>query len=193
MIHDLAVSLQATLRAHKCPITVVEGPERTKPTTYANERVVVEEPEDKSTRTAAPRSQSINPKRVLTAADPVRVTVYAKSPVKGALDFEHVTRARAVVDLVLVGLKEFVSTNKLAWQLPEYRRIRPADLEQSERSPGAAYQIDLAIERSVTDRDWNGAAAPEATIGASTIKHTDLIGPPGADPETNTETACGGD
>lgn len=192
MIHDLAVALQTSLRERRCPFPVVDGPERTKPNTYASERVVVEEPEDQSTRTTSPRSQSINPKRRLEAAVPVKITVYACAPAANALDFEHVRRASSVVDLVLVGVEEFVRSNKLGWSAPEFRRVRPADLEASEKSPGAAYEIKLSIARGVVDRMWNGDAKPEVTLGPGgvPIVHTDLIGAAGQDPDTNVETAC---
>lgn len=164
MIFALAKSVATKLRARNCPIPVIlDVPEKTKSTGYYPERIVIEH-DAGGDSFAGPFSQHKNPKHGFVRNVAAKATIYARSP-KGSMTFEHRERAEAVLDLVLVALREAVSESKTFWTPKSGGFFVPGDLEGSDAFAGAAYELKFEIVRGVQTFDWAGDAQPEATLG----------------------------
>lgn len=165
MIHQIGRELEAKLLAKGCPFKVVDR-ETTKPTAWRNV-VVIEETGD----TYVPaRSQSSNPKRYLDCVTGAQLTVFAKSPKSGAIEFEHRRLARKVVDLSLVALRTIRAERfSGAITIGAGKFVPVEDLTGSEVLGGVAYVLPFTFERGVLDVTYAGAAADEFTIAAYTM------------------------
>lgn len=197
MIHELGVELQAALVALGCPLPVVDGPENTKSTTYARERIVLEH-DEKGDSFGPVRTQHRNPKSRMTRIMGVKATIYAKHPYAGALEFEHRRRANHALDLVLVALGNAAAARHNVYTPTAGRFITPEDLAGSERVQGAAYELTFTIDRAVEARTWAGAAGEEVTVIEGMITSTTKVSGNAADDDDNpynvpasAETACG--
>lgn len=180
MIHEIAVELQVSLLARGCPLPVVEGPENTKSTTYARERVVLEH--DDAGDTFGPvKSQHKNPKARMTRNMSCKATIYAKHPFAGALEFEHRRRAEHALDLLLVALGDVCSARRNVYTPTGGKFVVPEDLTGSERAQGAAYELKFVVDRSVLARTWAGAEGEEVTItDGFIVNSTSVTGVDGA-------------
>jgi hypothetical protein len=165
MIREVAVDLQANLRAKGCLVDVVVGPEATNTVTFGRERIVIEHGDSDSFQPAW--SQSVNPKRFMTRLIGAKGTIYSKSPKAGALVFEHRRRCEQILDMTLAALSRVhaVRNGKGAFLPSSGRFITPDDLAASERPGGAVYEFTFTIQRGVTDVTWTGDAQPEAEVG----------------------------
>lgn len=183
MIHEIGRELEAKLLAKGCPFKVVDR-ETTKPTAWRN-LVVIEETGDTY---VSPRSQSRNPKRYFDCVVGAKLTVFAKSPKSGALEFEHRRLARKVVDLSLVALRTIrAERNSGALTIGAGQFVPVEDLTGSEVLGGVAYALPFTIERGVEDLTYAGAAADEFILAAfATITTVD-----DTDDTTPAETASG--
>lgn len=189
MIHEIGVELQAKLRAVRCPLPVVDGPEPTQTATNARERIVIEH--DGDDRFGPARSQHVNPKQRMTRAIGAKITIFAKSPEPGARPYEHRRRAEHILDLVLVAMGEVAAERKNAWAPTGGRFVRAPDLEASERPGGAVYELDLTFDRAVLVQTWAGEIRPEAALGANSIRSRTNVSLATDDDPTAAKTACG--
>ncbi len=164
MLHELAGEMQAALIAKGCPFPVVDGPEPTKTASWSRERIVIEHDVDAF---GPPRSQHKNPKHRMTRQVGVKLTIYAKSPAVGALEFEHRRRAEHVLDLVLVALGDVCSMRKIGCALKNGSFVIPEDLTDSAAPCGAAYELSFAVDRGVPVLTWQGEKRPEATLAVN--------------------------
>lgn len=164
MIHDIGVALQFKLRERGCPIPVVDGPERTKPASFARERIVLEETQDTFGPPLVTRG---NPPRRFEAREGVKMTIYAQSPAAGALLFEHKDRAKQIRNMALVALDDVIrGALKCQWTQTGGTFVAPDDLKDSEQPPGAVYELTFAVARGVFEVTWTGDKAPEGTVTA---------------------------
>lgn len=196
MIHEIGLELQKQLRARGCPLEVVDGPERTKTTSWTKQRIVLEDDDGGADAFAPVRSQHINPKLRYTVNQACKLTIYAKSERSGAMLFEHRRVAKAARDMVLCALDLIASRRKNAWKAGGGRFITPVDLQESEQPGGAVYELKFTFERGVKDVTWAGRPTPEATLTA--LQNTTKVSRANAlddnDPLTipaDAETACG--
>jgi hypothetical protein len=187
MIHEIGVELQAKLKARGCPFQVEDGPEKTSPTTWGRERIVIAYDET-GDRFGWARSQRANPPHRATCSMGCKITIYAQHRSSGALPFEHTRRARAVVDQVVVALYEIASARKNACTITGGRFFTPADLQESEIERGAAYELKFTFDRGVYERTWANAIRPTTTVTDGLITGTDEITIAGF--EGTPETAC---
>lgn len=186
MIHELGIELGSALAAQGCPLKVVDGPEPTRSTTFARERIVIEH--DDGDAFAPVRSQHRNPKLRMVRNVAAKVTIYAQSPASGATDWEHRRRAEHVLDLVLVGLEKVILARKNGWVLKSGRFLVPADLQKSETAGGAAYELSFTVERGVFEKKWSGAV--RAQVSNIPITSTDEITLANGPENQTPETAC---
>lgn len=173
MIHEVAVNLGQQLAGRKCPIQVVDGPDRRKPTTFGRERIVVEHDPNGDgfgpTHIAGP-SKGIPPRNLITRHVGVKITIYAQNPNKGSAYWEHKRRAEHVLDMVLCALYVVAKVRKNF--LPVYksgRFVDPEDLQESETPGGAVYELYITYDRGVADRNWDGSADPTVTISPQMV------------------------
>lgn len=192
MIHEIRRELSAALSALGCPFPVVDGPEGTQTTTFGRERIVFERDETAGDSFVEPRSQKINPRLYKVRNIALKISIFAQSVAAGAASWEHQRRAEHVLHQVLVSLEEIASARKNGLKWGTGRFVRPKDLEASEVLKGAVYEIKLTFEQGIVRRTWAGAAAPEFTLGAGSMRSITKVSqgnnddvPPGA------ETACG--
>lgn len=185
MLHEIGVELGAALAAVGCPLKVIDGPEPTKTTTFARERIVVEH--DGGDGFGPTRSQRPNPKVRLVRTVGAKVTIHAQSPKPNALDWEHRRRAEHVLDLVLVALEKVIVARKNAFAFTGGRFVKSDDLAKSETAGGAVYELTFNVERAVHVQNFDGSIRTEVT--GIPISGTDLIttanGPDDQAPETN--------
>lgn len=186
MIHEIGVELGVALAAEGCPLKVVDGPEPTKTTTYARERIVIEH--DDGDSFGPVRSQRPNPKHRMNRNVAAKVTIYAQSAAPGALDWEHRRRAEHALDLVLVALEKVIVARKNGWTLKGGGFVQPEDLQKSECAGGVAYELKFTVERGVYEQKWNGDIRPQVT--GVTITGTDRITTKNGPSDQVPETAC---
>ena len=186
MIHEIMTEISTKLASKGCPIRVFDGPENTKTTTGARERVIVEHDEQGGDSFSAPLTQHKNPKMRMIRNIGVRITIYAQAANVGALDWEHRRRAEHLLDLVMVALYDTLKVRRNGFQIRKAGFTQSDDLAASEIIAGATYELTLSIERGVYDTTWAGDKRPEgtpATIGSKT--HVSIYhGPDDAMPET---------
>lgn len=198
MIREICVELQAELRAQGCPLSVVFGPERTAPTTYARERIVIEHDEGGDSFGPA-RATHKNPRVRMVRNVGAKLTIYVQSVASGAALFEHRRRAEHVLDLVLVALEKVIVVRKNGWTIKGGKFVVPADMAPSEEQSGAAYEFTFSFERAVMVQKWNGDVRQEHALGAGEIRSTTRVSAQGGvddDDDFTTvpagaETGCG--
>lgn len=202
MIHEVGRELATKLKALGVPHEVVTGPEPTTTTTFARERIVIEQTgRDKFTHA---RSQHKNPDVRFICLQACRITIYAQSPRSGAQLFEHRRRANAVRDLVMCALEEVALTRKNGIAFGDGGFITPTDLAATELAQGAVYELSFTFERGVGKRKFTtGEVNTVKTIGPGGVSITSttklsLQGAPDDDDDPHNipaaaETACGGE
>jgi hypothetical protein len=201
MIHEIGKELATALLARGAPFRVAD-PERTDPIGTARERVVLEEVDGGDTFGPVV-SQHRNPRCVMTCTIAARLRIFAQDTRAGATSPDHQRRARAVLDQVLVALKNIMQARKAPSWLPDRGGFAPiedaAGTLAGSRS-GALYELFFTVPRAVLDAPWTGtgelgAAAAEVEFGGAdgvVIGSTTGVllanGPDGA----TADTACGG-
>lgn len=165
MIHAIATELTAALAAQDCPLKVIDGPEPTKATTHARERIVIEENDDADDSFGPIRTPQKNPRARVLVKVPAKITIYAQAVGASTAQWEHRRRARRILDVVLVALDDVLRTRKQPYELGRGRFVPLADQEASSVPAGAVYELTLSIERNVFEKTWEGDKKPEATLG----------------------------
>jgi hypothetical protein len=159
MLHEIGRELEAFILAKGCPFRVRDR-EALKPTEWRNV-IVIEHDAD----TFGPaRSQSYNPRRHWTRNIGAKITIYAKSPQSGAVEFEHRRVAEQVLDQVLVALRHIAARRKIGLAIGAGKFATVAALESSDRQGGAVYELAVSFERGVAEVTWVGASAPTVTL-----------------------------
>lgn len=171
MIHEIGVELMAQLKAQGCPFPVVDGPERTDPSTWSNERIVIVRDEGGDSF-GPPPSQHVNPKMRMVRTIGVKATIYAQSPDPNATYFEHARRAEHALDLVLCALGYVAAIRKNVFTPTGGKFVQPDDLKTSEAPAGAVYELSFKFSRGVFDVTWTGAAQPTAVLTTGHITST---------------------
>jgi hypothetical protein len=172
VIHEVAVNLGQQLAGRKCPIPVLDGPDRRLPTTFGRERIIVEhDPNGDSfapTHIAGPRL-GVPPRNLLTRSIGVKITIYAQNPNKGSPYWEHKRRAELVLDMVLCALR---TVGQVRQNWPGFRSgkfVDTEDLKASETPGGAIYELFVTVDRGVADRNWDGSADPTVIISPQMV------------------------
>lgn len=197
MLFEIARELGDELAAHGCPLRVVYGPERAEPTTFGDERIVVERVLGGDTF-GPPIANHRNPRVTRTRLIGAKITIYVRSPLAGAAIQDHHRRADLVVDALLSALDVVVRVNrKSGYELNSGGFAVPADLEDSSTWGGAMYVIDdLKIQRAAESRAWPTLDEPEGAIAETVplpgITSRTVVRMAGADPSAPGETSCGG-
>lgn len=162
MIHEIGRELDALLKARKCPLGVIDGPEFDT-TTWGNDRIVIETAG--GDRIGPPKRVSHNPKRYATRGIGVQIRIFARVVREGAQPFEHRRKCDHVLDMVLVALKKISATRGDEFEIRSSDYYIPPDLSKSDNAGGCAYQLLLYWDRGVGDIDWQYNADEEGTIG----------------------------
>lgn len=186
MLHEIGVELGFALAAQGCPLKVIDGPEPTKTTTFARERIVLEH--DDGDSFGPTRSQHRNPKFRMVRSVAAKITIHAQSAADGATAWEHRRRAEHVLDLVLVALEKVVVARKNGWTPKGGGFVRADDLQKSEVAGGAVYELTFTVERGVYEQKWNGDVRPQ--VSGVTITGTDRITLANGPSDQTPETAC---
>jgi hypothetical protein len=197
MLYAISQELGAALREKNVPIPVVFGPEPATSITAAHERIVLEHPfNDKKDQTQAAKAVHHNPPMPLIRLQAARIRIFARAPVAGAQWHDHAERAEQVLDHVQAELDAIVRgrRNVITWGASGF--VELADESGSPVFAGAVYEQDIAIDRGVFRRTWQGGAADEVVIGkdvslATTVKASAEPGIAGTPPAT-AEVVSGG-
>jgi hypothetical protein len=164
MLHEIGVELAAQLAQRNAPFTVIDGPEIRGTATFARERVVIEHDEQDGDTVGNPHAVGKNPPMRFSRVMGAKIRIYAKSPSSGPIYWEHVRRAEAVLDLVLVGLYNIKSSRQNLLSIRSGKFFVPPDLAESETRGGAAYELAFGFDRAVTDHQWSGQIGLYTTI-----------------------------
>jgi len=169
MIHDVGADLLTQLQANACPFPVIDGPEFRPTTTFARERIVIEQDMNGGDSFTSRRQADTNPRTWLTRNTGVKLTIYAQCPNKGALYWEHIYRAEHVLDMVLVALSIIAKERKNLVVFKSGKFVLPADLKESETPGGAVYELLFTFDRGVADRTWTGAVLPTTVVSPAML------------------------
>lgn len=196
MLYAIARELETALRAQHVPIPVVFGPEPAESIGTGRERIVFEYAGQGADSIAPPKTQHPNPRMPLIRNQGARVRIFARANVSNATWHEHAERGEQILDHVLAELDAIVRRRKNAITYGSGGFIELLDAEGSLVWSGAVYELDVAIDRGVFRKTWEGDKRPEAVIGGaggvtltSTTKVSDDLGPAGT-PPLDAETAC---
>ena len=193
MIHEVGRELEAELRLKGAPFKVVDGPEPTKTTTWAGERIVIEHDDGGNDAFARPRTTSENPKRRYTRSASYKMTIYAQSPAPGAGVFEHRIRVENALDQVLCAMELIGARRHDHFEPKGGKLVTPPELVATETPNGAAYELKFTFDRGVRTATWAGAKRPEGVIAnvASTTKASLETGSTETGVPAGAETSCG--
>lgn len=195
MLYAIALELDAALKAQHVPFPVVFGPERAEDLYVGQDRIVVEHRGPGADSFDPTRATHPNPRMPLVRQQGARIRIYARSNLSGAGWHDHAELAEQVLDHVLAELDYIVRGRKNVMTLGAGGFVEPDDAKGSETPGGAVYELELAIDRGIFRRTWEGAKRPEATVGpggvtiTSTTKASNKLGPAGT-PPVDAETAC---
>ena len=173
MIHQMSVDVAADLQERKFPVTVVYGPERTLREAWHSALIVFERDREQGDTIDVVRGTQRNARRRYTRGVGVKVTVYAKSGVSGAMVHEHEREADAIVDGLVTQLDRWAVEGKAApLEWTESRFLTPEEVDESELGAGAVYRLRFRVGRGVDERDYEGSAQPTgaATSTANAIE-----------------------
>lgn len=192
MIHAIGKELEAKLRATGyLAATVVDGPERRKPNTFGQERIVIEYDEDGADQFASVHGLHKNPKHRATCKQACKLTIWAQAAQSGALEFEHKRRAAHIRDLAVVALNEIAHERKNLWTPASGHFVTPEDLKASEERTGAVYELKFTFDRGIAEQKWNGDFKPKGSVTkvTNTTQARLVPGPSDQIPEIG----CGGE
>lgn len=169
MLYAISQELGAALKAKGVPFHVTHafGNESTVSHTAAHERVVIVEPiGEKKDAIVPPIATRHNPMSPARCIDSATVRIFARSSLAGATGHDHADRARKVRAHVIAELDAIVRGRKnvLTWGAAGFVELE--DAHASSVWSGAVYEIDLAIDRSVSRVNWADEANEEVVIGA---------------------------
>ena len=203
MIREIAREVTAHLRARGVPLeVVVDESSNVGTNTFARERAVLAYAEGPaSDRFGEVRSQRSRDQQYFTAQNGYVLTIYAKSPVSGALPFEHQRRARKFLTQLLIAFTDVAVIRRNSWSPTAGGFVPTVDLEASEKPGGARYVLSFTFDQGIIPCTWNDELAPTVTFGAgpdgvsisSTTKvssaeaNADMTAPP-----LGATTSCGG-
>jgi hypothetical protein len=168
MIHEIGVELQAAIASRRCPFEVIDGPEFRDTSTFGRERIVIEYDGDDG-YVATHKAGGPRPITIYSRQQACKITIYAKSPSKGATYWEHQRRASKVLDFVLVGLYKVAKERKNLLEVKSGHFMLPDDFKGTETPGGAKYELKFTFDRGVADRLWDDTADPSTTLDATTV------------------------
>lgn len=196
MLYQIARELETALKAQHVPFPVVFGPQPSDDLYAGRERIVIDHRGPGGDSFGPPKSQHLNPKMPLIRQQGARIRIYARSPLSGAAWHDHAERAEQVLDHVLAELDAIVRHRKNTLTFGAGGFIEPEDAAGTETQAGAVYEFEVAIDRGVFRRTWEGDKRPEVTVGGtggisitSTTKASTKL-PPAGTPPVGAETAC---
>lgn len=165
MLYSISQEVSAALKAKGIPFPVVFGPEPTESVGTRNRIVfeyIIDEKRDSIT---APKSTHVNPPVPLNRLQTARIRIFARSGQSGARWHEHADLAERVLDHVVAELDQVVRGRKNSLSYGAAGFVSLLDEKGAKVLSGAAYELDVTIDRAVFRRNWAGEAADEVTIG----------------------------
>lgn len=180
MIYEMSKDIADTLHARKFPTVHRYGAQRIQ-RSYGDRIVLIERDIEQTDSFAPPVGSKPNPNRAGVRSLAGKVTIFAASALHGAMLGDHEKICEALVDALIVAIKEWgVASRAGDIPLPEMRYLTPKDREDAEAWPGVVYMIRFRVPRSVNAVDYAGQARP--TGSASGVSNEIDITQPGAPP-----------
>lgn len=196
MLYQIALELEAALKAQGVPFPVVFGPEPAKDLFAATDRIVFEHRGPGADSFEVTRATHPNPRSTYRRQQGAVIRIYARAGDSNATWHEHAELAEKVLDHVIAELDFIVRGRRNVLSLGAGGFIEPEDATGSSVPGGAVYELLLEIDRGIERRKWDGSARPTVTIGpppdvpiTSTTKVSATLGPAGT-PPVDAETAC---
>lgn len=165
MLYSIAQELEAALKAQGVPFSVIFGPEPTESVGTRNRIVFEHVLDEKRDSVTAPKSTHVNPPVPLNRLQAARIRIFARSAKPGARWCEHAELVEHVLDHVQAELDHLVRARKNSLTFGAGGFVTPLDEKGAKVLSGAAYELDVTIDRAVFRRNWAGEAADEVTIG----------------------------
>lgn len=175
MLAAITDQLRDKLSDRGVPYPVVYGPERMRQTPSTTSHITVMRDRAVGDVFAGPKSNAQNPNVIQSLQIGAKCRIYAHSTKSGANVWDHERLADAVLDQVVLALRDIVTPRKNFWTLKTARMVTPAEAGEPdlERWPGVIYELKFSVHRAVLDIDYAGESADEATMGGSGISAVD--------------------
>lgn len=175
MIYELARDVGLSLEARKFPVRVVYGPERTAREGY-DPVIVIERDRAGSDSLEPAHGFQRNPRKVMTRMRAVRATIYAASPLPGAMIQDHERECEKLVDALLVAIHEWQTAERAGvLAVTEARYMSASERNDVETWPGVVYVLRFRVPFAVQKLTYLGTPRPEAVLdGVSTNCHTSV-------------------
>lgn len=195
MLYQIALELEAALKAQKVPFPVFFGPQPADDIYAAQDRIVFEHRGPGADSFEVTRGTHPRPRSTYRRQQGAVIRIYARSGNANATWHEHAELAEQVLDHVVAELDFIVRGRRDVLTLGAGGFVEPDEAKGSETPGGAVYELSLDIDRGIERRTWAGEARPTVTVGPggpaikSTTKASDELGPAGT-PPVDAETAC---
>lgn len=165
MLGSLTDTLRARLRERGVPFDVEYGPERMRQTSLAKSHIVLERDRERGDVFKGPASNTRNPRIVETWGLGCVCRVYAQSTKNGARARDHEELCDEIVRQIVLSLREIVAANRLRWAITGsgYLSAESMDERGMEAWAGVVYELAFQVDRGISDTEYNGEKAAEAT------------------------------
>lgn len=183
MIHTIALSLAAKLKAKGVPFDVAYGPPPV-PSTVGATRVYVMRDYNADEALQPPRKRSDSPRQFAVRGTPAIVRIFAKATMGGAARHDHEALADKIADQVQTELHKAIRA------IPTIYAFTRAGLVEDETTDGWAgvvYEIRLTVDRGVADTLWVADSGATMTMTKDTAVTT--IAPTGPGEHSGLPTA----
>lgn len=176
MIHEVFVLLRTSLKAKGVPCDIIYGPPQV-PLKVGDTRIEFFRDYATGDSLDAPRGVHRNPRMVRRRLVAVCVRIFARSTKKGAQRHDHEDLADQLADMALVALHDIAREQRIPLQV---QRAGFAQDETTDGWAGVVYELRFSVERGVFDRTFQGDAATESTLTATSGRTDVDIDGPGA-------------
>lgn len=167
MLPNVTAEISTAMVAKGAPYPVVYGPLRTAPGVNSPSQIVVQRDRQRGDTVETAPSHRHNPRLVFKRAIGGLVHIFAHSRAPGASVGDHERVADKLVDQLLVAILKVSQARIQPFRVTESRLMSAQELEEQALTtwPGVVYLMRFQIDRGVTDADWSGEGAGEATFG----------------------------
>lgn len=176
MIHEVFVLMRTALKAKGVPFEIVYGPQQV-PDKVGATRIEVFRDYQTGDTLDAPRGASRNPRQVRRRLMSAVVRIFSRATVKGAQRHDHERLADQLADMATVALTDIAREQRIPLQVQRGAMVPD---ETTDGWAGVVYELRFTVERGVFDRTFQGDAATESTLTATSGRTGVDIDGPGA-------------
>lgn len=174
MTHEVFVLMRAALKAKGVPFEITYGPQPV-PDKVGGTRIEMFRDYQAGDTLAPARAVHRNPRMVRSRLVSAVVRIFARATVKGAQRHDHERLADQLADMVIVALHDISREQRTPMQITRAGLVSD---DTTDGWAGVAYELRVTLERGVFDRTFQGDAAAEADLTATSgVTDVDIDGP----------------